>query len=180
MSIKYRSQIISAEGGPFRLGILKLLASFRSTAPENGKSPSELLFGWKIRSDSDIRNPALLKEGEVKRVLEDVHSRQLDVEERRQIVNDKFQKRRYGRDTVVSKFPYRVGDFVCTRLPIAEIRKGQPPFSPPKQVIKVLGKWKYRLSDGSTWNARQIIRFHPKLDSQSFEQIDEEFMAQGP
>ncbi len=62
-SLKNNARIINTEGTTFKSGMLDFLASFRSTAPENSVSPSELLFGWKIRSDSDIRNPSILSRG---------------------------------------------------------------------------------------------------------------------
>ncbi|MCP3667434.1 MAG: transposase family protein, partial [Gammaproteobacteria bacterium] len=48
-SLKQQARAIAHEAGNFKLGILEFLASFRTTAPENGHSPTELLFGWNIR-----------------------------------------------------------------------------------------------------------------------------------
>ena len=53
-SIKSAAQIASTQKSSFRSSLLDFLASFRSTAPEHGESPASLLFGWNLRSDSDI------------------------------------------------------------------------------------------------------------------------------
>ncbi len=84
-SLKFGARIIQTKGKDFRSGILDLLASFRCTSPENDASTSELLFGWKIRSDSDIRNPYLLFKWEVEAAA-------LSMEERREIVEKKYAK----------------------------------------------------------------------------------------
>ncbi|GFO35699.1 Zf-h2c2 and rve domain containing protein [Plakobranchus ocellatus] len=56
-----------------------------------------------------------------------------------------------------SRAPYRVGDRVFARRP--QVLKGQSPWSNPPIVLKVLGSWTYRLSDGQTWNARKLRRY---------------------
>ncbi len=46
--LKRGIECLSAQAGSFESGINDLLIQFRSTAPEFGKSPAELMFGWKI------------------------------------------------------------------------------------------------------------------------------------
>ncbi|MCP3661588.1 MAG: hypothetical protein GY696_03680 [Gammaproteobacteria bacterium] len=76
----------------FLQAILDFLSGFRSSAPENGKSPSELLDGRKIRSTSDIRNPHLLPKDEA--VMEFLP---LSMDEQRHAVERKCKKRHYGK-----------------------------------------------------------------------------------
>ena len=48
------------------------------------------------------------------------------------------------------------GDTVVVRLPDSWVRKGQSPWSRPLNVVQVLERYSYRLSDGNKWNARRI------------------------
>lgn len=180
-SLKYGAQIINSENSNFKYGMLDLLTSFRSTAPEHGKSPSELLLGWKIRSDSDIRNPSLFREGEtiVKSSHPDtqqVSQRVISMEERNKIVQNKFDKRRYGKGrTPEPKSPYYLGQMVRYKRPHTTVLKGQSPWSEPLQIVQVIGRWCYKLSDGQVWNARRLSRYRPEP---TLESIEEEFFSE--
>ncbi|MCP3666896.1 MAG: DDE-type integrase/transposase/recombinase [Gammaproteobacteria bacterium] len=174
-SLKFGARIINTENMNFRSGMLSLLASFLSIAPEHGKSPSELLFGWKIRSDSDIRNSSLLKGGEVGAEEVEVPPKTpLSMEEREAAVKKKYQMRRYGQSNRSSKNPYHVGDSVRVRRPPSTVLKGQNPYSEPLKVEKRLGRWKYRLTDGRIWNARRMVRHRPPNPTD--EEIEEGFL----
>jgi len=177
-TFKFGAQVIFAEGKQWRSGLLELLASFRATAPENGLSPSELLFGWKIRTDSDIRNPTLFAWGEKK--LSEAHEIfALSVAERNEIVQSKFDKRRYGvlKDSRKKpRDPYSVGDFVRYKKPPSSFLKGESPLSQPLRVIKVVGDYCYMLADGQVWNARRLSRYRPPPSDDTFP----EFMDHPP
>jgi len=180
-TFKFGAQVIFAEGKQWRSGLLELLASFRATAPENGLSPSELLFGWKIRTDSDIRNPTLFAWGEKK--LSDAQaifalsvSPNLSLAERNDIVQRKFQKRRYGVLKDIRKKPrdpYAVGDFVRYKKPPSTYFKGESPLSQPLRIIKVVGDFCYMLADGQTWNARRLSRYRPPPSDEMFPEFSD-------
>ncbi len=40
---------------------MEMVAAFRTTSPNSGQSPAELLFGQKIRTVADIRNEKILQ-----------------------------------------------------------------------------------------------------------------------
>ncbi|MCP4339056.1 MAG: transposase family protein [Desulfobulbaceae bacterium] len=195
-SLKKGSQVISCEKHPnFREGILDLVISFRSTAPENGASPYKLLLGYSPRTKSDVRNPVLFQSGGGDIGIDDYMSRNknssnslvptasgcrqhqnsdphLSMEEKKQIVQEKFNQRRYGQDPSkpIPKHPYHVGDIVTTKRPPAEIHKGQSSRSQPLRIQKVVGRWTYQLEDGSIWNARKLKRFRPVPDRRQQEE----------
>ena len=160
-SLKQGAQIIHEEGTSFKSGLLDFLASFRSTAPEHGASPSELLFGWKLRSDSDIRNSS---QGRVTQLL--------SLSERASIVTSKFNKRRYGLEHKVPRRPFTVGDMVRVKKPSNTFFKGQNPYSQLLEVVECRGRWNYKLSDGQVWNARRLIHNCPQATT--WDEEDEE------
>ncbi|MCP4339812.1 MAG: DDE-type integrase/transposase/recombinase, partial [Desulfobulbaceae bacterium] len=105
-SFKKGAQINSCEQGKsFRDGIQDLVNSFRSTAPENGESPYKLLLGYNPRTNSDVRNPLLFLSGGDKAAT-DYRNQQLDfhlsMDQKKEIVKTKFNKRRYGLNPVGS------------------------------------------------------------------------------
>ncbi|MCP3667901.1 MAG: transposase family protein [Gammaproteobacteria bacterium] len=162
---KYGAQAIFAEGIRFKNGMRNLVASFRSTPPENSKSPAELLRGWTMRSDSDIRNPSLFAQGE--RVLALSHQIfKLSLRERDEIVQEKFRKRKYGKSNETShpRPQFEVGDFVRYKKPRSTVLKGMSPLSQPLRVVKVLGRYSFLLADGQKWNARRLSRYYLPMD----------------
>ncbi|MCP3667511.1 MAG: transposase family protein [Gammaproteobacteria bacterium] len=101
--LKRGIECLSAQAGSVESGINDLLIQFRSTAPEFGKSPAELMFGWKIRPIWDNWNPFLLEgdehEGvvsEIAKIYSEGRPDTLSMEERRQVVAEKFRRRRCG------------------------------------------------------------------------------------
>ncbi|MCP4345568.1 MAG: DDE-type integrase/transposase/recombinase [Desulfobacterales bacterium] len=155
--IKHGSQAYNAIPDiRFRDAIRKIISNFRATAPQNSKSPAELLRGWKMRTDADIRNALLVAEGAVT----DAPPR-LNLDERRSIVQRKFGLRKFGKVKNRPKSPYRIGDVIQFILPKSRVRKGQSPKSRPMVIKALIGKWDYRLSDGQVWNARRLIRYRP-------------------
>ncbi len=55
--LKYGAQTIHSEGKNFHRGLNEILTSFRSTpSTPGGKSPAELLFGWNMKMDLEIKN----------------------------------------------------------------------------------------------------------------------------
>ena len=158
----------SVRNVPFRHAIRRLVTNFCATAPEFGKSPSELLRGWNIRTDADIRNPLLFDKG-----AEDCTP--ISMDQRRSIVQGKFKKWRYGHNPRNPKSPFRIGDIVQHQLPKDSFRKGQSPKSRPLSVRAQVGKWDYRLSDGQIWNARKLYRYRPAFHPEetiSLEDLD--------
>ncbi len=125
--LKRGIECLSAQAGSFESGINDLLIQFRSTAPEFGKSPAELMFGWKIRPIWDTWNPFLLEGDEDERVLEiakinsEERSDTLSMEERRQVVAEKFRRRRYGLEKWSPRHPFRRGDWVTMKLPRSQV-----------------------------------------------------------
>ncbi len=155
--MKFGSQAYNAiPDVKFRDGIRKIISNFRATAPENSISPAELLRGWKMRTDADIRNPLFAAEGAVGDIAP-----KMTLDERTQIVKRKFGMRKYGKIKNKPKAPYKVGDIVQFILPKCQVRKGQSPKSRPMEIRSIVGKWDYRLSDGQVWNARRLIRYRP-------------------
>ena len=156
-SIKNSAQISAVQGTSFRKGLLELLASFRSTAPEHGKSPSQLLFGWNMRSDSDIRNPSAFSNGGAR--ARNPTQSSMPLGERKRVVQQKFEKRRYGKNTIRKRGPYKEGQWVTTKLPSAEVQKGCNPRSAPQRILEALGNYTYKLDSGQIWNARKLMRY---------------------
>ncbi len=130
-SLKFGARIGYLEGKSFKQAILDFLSNFRSSAPENGKLPSELLVGRKIWSTSDIRNPHLLPKDETVR-----ESLPLSMDERKHAVERKFKKRRYGKAfDPFRNTPFYVGQWVLHRKPEGAYLKGQSPYSQPLKIL---------------------------------------------
>ncbi|MCP4347184.1 MAG: transposase family protein, partial [Desulfobacterales bacterium] len=106
-----------SDRGTFDDKLDELLVHFRSTAPENGKSPAEMLFGWRLRPSWDIFNHFLVGRGkaDVDPVYEKTFE-QLDLEERQKVAKKKFESRKYGLSDGGSRHPYFVGDWVTVKL----------------------------------------------------------------
>ncbi len=81
---------------------------------------------------------------------------QLQLAERKWIVKDKFDRRRYGLNFYGSIRPYLVGTWVIVKLPPG-VPKGKIPCSKSLQVEKVLGNWRYMLSDDSGCFAQGVL-----------------------
>ncbi len=62
--------------------------------------------------------------------------------------------------------PYVVVNWVTTKLPHAP--KGSSPQSQPLRVEKIIGQWRYLLSDGQVWNARRMSRLFPAEQGDDF------------
>ncbi|MCP4337402.1 MAG: DDE-type integrase/transposase/recombinase [Desulfobulbaceae bacterium] len=146
----------------------ELLVHFRCTAPENSVSPAELLFGWRLRPTWAAYNHFLLPRGRAdvdQTGKMDLH--QLKLAERRRICKEKFARRKYGTsESTKSLKPYVVGNWVTVKLPSSP--KGCCPRSKPLRVEKVLGNWRYFLSDGMVYNARRMARFFPMEHGDDF------------
>ncbi len=67
------------------------------------------------------------------------NSEPLSMEERTGIVQQKFEKRGFGRNSKIPKAPYKVGDVVQFQLPKDKVRKGQSPKSRPLLVTREMG-----------------------------------------
>jgi transposase InsO family protein len=158
--LKHGIQKYAFTSGSFVEKVDELLAHFRATAPENSVSPSELLFGWRLRPTWSAYNRFLLPRGNADVDWSKTKSiQELKLDERRRIVQEKFARRRYGRDPKTPLRPYIVGSWVTVRNPSTP--KGLPPRSRPLRVEKILGNWNYLLSDGQVHNARRMSRFFP-------------------
>ncbi len=139
----------------------ELLVHFRCTAPEHSVSPSELLFGWRLRPTWSAYNRFLLPRGRADiDFAKEKNISQLKLMERNQIARDKFQHRRYGQNFYGSIRPYLVGTWVTVKLPPG-VPKGDIPRSRQLRVEKILRNWRYMLSDGKVYNARRMSRFFP-------------------
>ena len=57
----------------------------------------------------------------------------------------------------LSRGPYLPGDTVLTRRP--QVPKEQSSWGRPLQVVSVLGRFTYHLSDGQQWTARKMRRY---------------------
>ncbi len=57
--------------------------------------------------------------------------------------------------------PFAIRDLVLTKQP--QTPKGCSPYAGPYQVIKVVGRYTYRLSDGQKWNCCHLKRYLPNL-----------------
>jgi hypothetical protein len=165
--LKHGIQKFSFYSTSFTEKVDELLAHFRTTAPENSVSPSELMFGWRLRPTWAAFNRFLLPRGKADidwTRTKDI--KELKMAERKRIVADKFQRRRFGKDPKTPLRPYIVGNWVTVKLPSPA--KGTPPRSRPLRVEKILGDWRYLLSDGQVHNARRMARFFPSECGHSF------------
>ncbi len=63
-------------------------------------------------------------------------------------------------ENITPNRPYNLGDWVKVRKPRSQVLKGHSPYTRPLRVIKVLGKWTYKLSDNQVRNARRMSRFY--------------------
>ncbi len=57
-------------------------------------------------------------------------------------------------------FPFLISDFVTMEKPQAEQKKGLSMRCPKLQIKNVIGRWSFKLSDGSTWNVKKLKRFN--------------------
>ena len=135
--LKYGLQAYSESTTEWKTAIEELLAHYRATSPKPGlESPAEIFLGRKIRLPFEIVKRPQIASTPPSRLKDE---------------NEEMPH-------LLCRGPYRVGDMVMYKRP--KILKGQPPYSQPIPVVEVLGKWTYRLKNGSIWNARKLKRFY--------------------
>ena len=134
-TLKFGVQAFMSAGTSWIDGLNELLAQFRSTPSQaSASSPAELFLGRQPRADFELprkREAVIVKAPEPEKAQEP-------------------QQRHPG--------PYKKGDKVRVRLP--HVAKGRSPFSLPLQIVEILGRWTYKLSDGKVWNARKLRKVH--------------------
>ncbi|MCP3663220.1 MAG: transposase family protein, partial [Gammaproteobacteria bacterium] len=158
-SVKYGAQVIAAEGKQFSQGITEFLMAYRSTANEDGISPAELLRGWKMRANHEVVPSTFFLER--KRTLEEadetfnVQVNQIrSMADRKNVVEARFNKRRYGLKLDIPTSRFNLGDWVRVKKPQCQVLKGQSPWTSPLRIIQVIGRWTFKLSDNQIHNAR--------------------------
>ena len=124
---------------PWLEGINLLLKTYRATSPTpSAPSPAELFLSRKPRLNLHVQRPRKTCE------RGDSESLREECKQQASSVGSLVARR------------YREGDTVVVRLPDSWVRKGQSPWSRPLNVVQVLGRYSYRLSDRSKRNARRI------------------------
>ncbi len=140
----------------WKQNIYNLLEAFRFTAASSeGKSPAELLHGWKPRAAHEIPLSTHTADQQKQEVAEKPHVL-------RQICHPR---------------ELAVGDLVCTKL--HQVPKGYSPWSKPMKIEEVLGNWSYKLSDGQKWNARKLKKYFLPI-TQPWIEIDKSECVQRP
>ena len=151
-------------------GIRDALFQFRATAPTpDGKSPAELFFNRPMRMNSEVvrtrRGGGVAVAG----------ATGLDGPTTAQLPFGNGPVRSVVAKTTPSKpafpGPYKLNDRVRVRLP--QVPKCHSKYSKPLKVVKVLGHWTYRLSDGFIWNARKMRKVYEQLPQQYVDHDDE-------
>ena len=157
--LKHGIQTFSTAKIDFATGIQELLFNYRTTsATPTGKSPAELLFGRRLRTNFQ---PALRPT--TTSTVTPPTNHPTDAQQQQQAL-PRFRG------------PYQVNDEVRVRFP--QVPKGCSPFSTPRRVIEVLGNYTYKLNDGQVWNARKLVR-HRKPPPQ-FLRADEDDEVAAP
>ncbi|MCP4340947.1 MAG: transposase family protein, partial [Desulfobulbaceae bacterium] len=168
-NIKSAAEIQSTQSTlSFRKAITNMVEMFCTTSPTEGKSPSEMLFGWKIRTSADIRNKEFLMQGEPTSVQDrkmDPSAVALGIQTR----NAKEILAKYPGATKIrtKQRPFLIGDLITTEKPEAARSKGFNTRRPELQIQGTRGRYTYILSDGSQWNVRKLKRFNAILPSYS-------------
>jgi len=195
-NLKSAAQVNSIQSAiPFKEAIMKMVEMFRSTSPNDGQSPGELMFGRKIRTRADIRNPSIYQLGggdrkNAKTKTQDLRSHPASVGNKgpigRQPEADKYIADYENANRKRSKQnPFLLGDFVTTTKPGDSYLKGESSRREPLQIVEKWGIWTYGLSDGSRWNIRKLKRYNPtpslyQEDYEPFTGMDQEEDANPP
>ena len=133
------------EGDKWDDTVQSLVKSYRSIPlADNGKSPAELLHGFRMRLPYIPPEPS------------QCHGTQHD--KKPSITSQSNEDRKPPK--LYIRGPYRVGDKVLVRRPGNQVLKGQSVWSKPLRVIDVLGNYTYKVSDGNIWNARKMKRYY--------------------
>ncbi len=148
-SLKHHIQATAGGSASFQRRLDDFLQRFRAERPSiSRRSPAELLM------ERRLRLPFEFPRGGGRRVESQEDARVADdttttMDEAVDGSNDRPRN-----PSLHTRGPYRVGDKVRVRLP--KVLKGASPWSSPRHVERVLGRWNYLLSDGNRWNARRL------------------------
>ncbi len=136
---------------------MEMVAAFRTTSPNSGQSPAELLFGWKIRTVADIRNEKILQRGPL---------RDSDIQNPNPLGVLKHNASDYllqfpgTQRKRTAQNPFLIGDFVTTAKHPDSFLKGQSPRWPQQQITKIHSRYTFSLNDRTKWNVQCFKRFN--------------------
>ncbi len=81
--------------------------------------------------------------------------------DRKNIVEARFNKLRYGLKLDIPTSRFNLGDWVRVKKPQCQVLKGQSPWTSPLRIIQVIGRWTFKLSDNQIHNARKMVQVLP-------------------
>ncbi|MCP3662496.1 MAG: hypothetical protein GY696_08385 [Gammaproteobacteria bacterium] len=129
--LKNGIQAFNAAGTPWKEGLRELIASYRAMPLHGCKSPAQFFLGHRMHRGHEPNRS--------KPTRRTVQEQSSEPKARTKIYYSKV---------------YKKGEKVLTKKPHAAI--GSSPYSEPKTVERVLGRYTFLLSDGRVWNARKL------------------------
>ncbi|XP_077867640.1 uncharacterized protein LOC144356849 [Saccoglossus kowalevskii] len=139
-------------GKEFADSVRTILQNYRATPHAlTHKSPSQLMLNRQMHLPLDKLKPLTTT---VCNAQTDIPAMKSEIEQRQAKIKSYTDQRHHARSTNLN-----VGDWVRVKRPNRS-HKLSPTFSEPHRIVKKLGKFSFRLDDGTAWSARRCVRSH--------------------